>query len=121
LKVIELRPYGRGNERRCPDCDGTGRHTFTVEVVVRHGRYDDRPSTYFNTFRVSVVPDTVLPIYDECADMKPPDHICQAYRDERWIWHSDHKVTQLDPTEVPITLPPAAKPGMWAVQLKVHR
>ena len=48
----------------CPDCDGTGRHTFTVEVACpctlgRSGSMPDCGGTGIRTHRVSVVPDMV--------------------------------------------------------------
>jgi hypothetical protein len=58
----------------CPDCDGTGRHTFTVEVAcgcrTPYGLHQpvaniiDCGGTGKVTHRVSVVPDMVLPIYE---------------------------------------------------------
>ena len=85
----------------CPDCHGTGRHVFEIEVECDEPdirRYEDlgwhygptcdrrqcRDGEY--TLPVHVVEGMVLPITD--------------------VWN------------VPITPPPTAKPGMYAVQLQ---
>lgn len=108
----------------CDDCIN-GRHTFTIEI---DGWYDEAAGAFVGavrgnrTLRVSVVPDVVLPIYDECPDEKPADHICHAWaggqQSAEWWYHRSFDYT--DWTERQITLPPAAEPGMWAVQLQVH-
>lgn len=106
----------------CPDCDGTGRHVFDISVdrnamPMRDGVHIGRDIT----LRVHVVPGMVLPIHDWCPDEKPADHICHAWKggqqSEEWWQHRSFDHT--DWTERQITLPPAAAPGMWAVQLKV--
>jgi hypothetical protein len=114
LKVIELRPYGRGNERRCPDCDGTGRHTFTVEV-----EWVDGQRTPPQRFRVSVVPGMVLPIvdqYDETYDGMPSLE-CRDEGDIFWLYDQAYCDAPMnsDVEPIEVTLPPAAAPGMWAV------
>jgi hypothetical protein len=114
----------------CPDCDGTGRHTFTVEV----GGHSRTPSLSMElsgeapcdgcvrTYRVSVVPGMVLRIISmsaACADDAPPLPfiISPVRRGEATVIagypDADH--------ETVITLPPAAQPGMWAVKLRVEK
>ncbi len=106
----------------CSDCGGTGRHTFDIEVERSCDTLANALRCDPVTYRVSVVPGMVLPIHDECPDEKPADHICHAWsgiNGEQWFQHRsfDHD----DWTERPITLPPDAKPGMFAVQLEVHQ
>jgi hypothetical protein len=99
----------------CPDCDGTGRHTFTIEVD--DGEYPlDRPLD----FRCSVVPGMVLPIVDQDDGCPDTPHVCLfccclgGEEHQQW-WYYDG-----DETEEEITPPPAAAPGMFAVLLKVQ-
>jgi len=125
------RPHCTLVARHCPDCDGTGRHTFTIEVACEAcGDRHDHPignSSGGATFRVSVVPDMVLPIYDhdellDGAVSLPRDwapHIdimggepllctrCEKYSED---WDEDR-----------ITLPPAAAPGQYAVKVQLHQ
>jgi hypothetical protein len=63
---------------------------------------------------VSVVPGMVLPIQDE-AEVSGPRQIVKSSsaNGHWWLW-DDHG------QNATITLPPDAKPGMWAVQLR-HR
>jgi len=122
--------YGGSSHHRCPACGGTGRHTFTIDVDLSHAEMGCTKSEVLEgggiwptrTYRVSVAPGMVLPILDECPDYDPPDHICQAWGDGRWIWHKSDDVAGLDGiTEEPVTLPSAATPGMYAVKLVVHQ
>jgi hypothetical protein len=110
----------------CPDCIN-GQHTFTVEVrcIECHERdllgfTPTRNCSGIRTHRVSVAPGMVLPIHDECPDEDPIEHVCQAYRDERWILHLDWKKLKCQPSERQLTLPPAAAPGMWAAKVAVR-
>jgi len=120
----DLRPAGwlyiRGEGwQLCPDCDGTGRHTFTVEVerpIPMLNANPDRPditSNEIRTYRVSVVPGMVLPITTGDAPYLGGPHV--------WMSSTGHRpqdaVAYLDEGSTPITLPPAAAPGMWAVKL----
>jgi hypothetical protein len=115
---------------RCPDCDGTGRRTFTIELECPicngkrsefcgygDGLPDDNPSCSMGVERVAVHVVEVLPIHDYCTDYKPADHICHAWRDDRWYWHRSERGDR--PTEKIITLPDSAAPGMWAVLLAI--
>ena len=95
----------------CNDCDGTGRHTFTVECEC-----DACPEfagiSHKRTLRVHVI--DVLPIINEGQ-----------------LMDGTHTVVLIDPTGQAhlldgvaphvITLPPAAEPGSWLVRLAVHR
>lgn len=86
----------------CPDCDGTGRHTFTI-----------------GTRRVHVVPGMVVPIM--AASDKREDNLT-----ERCIIMWDDYAELFDPDLnadrwTRIALPIAAQPGMYAVQLEVHQ
>jgi hypothetical protein len=97
----------------CDECDGTGRHTFDIEV--ENDTYLIDPSF---TYRVSVVPGMVLPIYSlmDNTDMRPAIFLSPRTHD------GDTGATIIGGSkQTPTTLPPAAKPGMWAVQVEVHR
>jgi hypothetical protein len=103
----------------CPDCDGTGRHTFDIEVA-----WQTEVDAYESErLRVSVVPGMVLPIVD-----------CVGAFAEVWenftpnpavLWRRGN-VYNVGPkllvgnTLTRIALPPAAAPGMWAVQVQVQ-
>ena len=91
-------------------CDGTGRHTFTIEVsfgVMTRG---------FRIHRVSVVPGMVLPIVADADDL--PDCPPLIEMDDGGVRFFDEGVVETNDAE-PITLPPAAAPGMWAVKLRI--
>jgi hypothetical protein len=103
----------------CPDCDGTGRHTFTIEV--ENDTYLIDPSF---TYRVSVVLGMVLPIYgeDDMGDRLPQEwmpHITINSFNAAQQWWRNPKCPD-EWANDGITLPPAAKPGMWAVKLEVR-
>jgi hypothetical protein len=102
----------------CPDCDSTGRHTFTVEVEQLCDTLANALRCDLITFRVSVVPGMVLPIVDNSNDWEHGhiDHIDMM--DETAILRTNTEGFCQD-GEI-ITLPPAAKPGTCAVQLQVH-
>lgn len=115
---------------RCPDCHGTGRHVFGIEVEcdesVNHHPESTSPCT--STRRVFVVPGMVLGIFDPVAGCPGPasPHICWSSIDRRVGSDTDGcwlLVTgTLHDASPSITLPPAAKPGDWAVQLQeVHQ
>jgi len=94
----------------CVECHGTGRHIFTIEVAEPW----DKPGEPCGTLLVHVVPDMVLPTINE---------------DD--LLNGTHPVVLIDPYDEAhvldgirprlVTLPPAAKPGMWAVQLQEVR
>jgi hypothetical protein len=99
---------GAGRNRyKCSDCAGTGRHTFTVEVEF----VTDDPVSITTDIRVSVVPGMVLPITGE-MDGGP-------LRIERVEGYQDEMIGPDDQFIRDVTLPPAAKPGMWCVQVKI--
>ena len=100
-------PDGTG-DMECPDCDGTGRPTF--DIVVDQGLMQELP------LRVHVL--DVLPIiYPESCRSKAPDKCVEmAPGWDNMLWLSADQEHAL-----PITLPPAAEPGMWAVRLKIHQ
>lgn len=106
----------------CTDCD-TGRHAFAVEVEEHWTAYGES-GTGARTLRVSVVPDMVMPIYDPVAlmdgDGLPEEWMPHVTVDslgsvQRW-WRDPEYLDEWDDED--ITLPPAAKPGMWAIQLR---
>ncbi len=102
----------------CEDCDGTGQHTFHIEPECPVCDTSNGDRCYNpHTYRVSVVPGMVLPIHDHCPDEKPADHICCPTT----VWTQHRSFDHDDWTERQITLPPDAKPGMFAVQLEVHQ
>ena len=98
----------------CDICDGTGRHTIGAEVV-EYEPYGDSVRRHSVTYRASVIPGMILPIRDNETDYDPPNHsgdvfICAdgtAYIDTPEDYMTD------------VTLPPAARPGMWALKLRV--
>lgn len=99
----------------CPDCDGTGRHTFEVEVESWSGTHTYDGSRSIRTLRVHVVPGMVLPIVDSDDWVEGVDCIEANPYGEFWL-----HLASLPPLAARgITLPPAAKPGMWAVQLRI--
>ena len=98
----------------CLDCVN-GRHTFTVEVQC--GTWADCSPTCsgVNTLRVSISPGMVLPIV---AAPARPDHRAIVQLQEP---HSGAVLFDPDQDAAPIiTLPPDARPGMWAVLLDIH-
>jgi len=119
----------------CPDCDGTGRHTFTIEVectgklveVTDNGRFglscDGGCGKEYPwgtlTFTVHVL--DVLPIVNEAGSKGIPGRVIThnvmtglgGTVVRTWLWDG------LEARE-PITLPPAAQPGQWLVRLAVH-
>ena len=103
--------YRDGYSIHCLDCVD-GRHKFTEEVEVPQ----TLPKHWPAHLCVSVVPGMVLPITAEVTDSASvqiaPDGTAfqlDAYT-EGAPWSGGRRVT----------LPPDAKPGMWAVLLKVH-
>lgn len=99
---------------QCLVCDGTGRHTFTIEVEVPRITMWDTNAR--RTFRVSVVPDMVLPIVDIWPTDAPAIFHDPSSPVSEWWW----TYAVPDGWNMPITLPPAATPGMFAVKLQVH-
>jgi hypothetical protein len=111
----------------CPDCDCTGRPTFEVEVECVNygdthigsaksgtGRCENGGCAGgVATLRVHVVPGTVLQLLD--GDVKRDEYPTDAiYHSAGVGWWRDSDYERI------ITLPDAAKPGMWAVLLEVH-
>lgn len=110
----------------CPDCDGTGRHTFTIEVACEAcGDRHDIPignSSGGSTLRVHVVPDMVLKIVDNGHDLvRTYESGCVLEARHRDTKEAMHLYVKLGVGVETITLPPAAQPGMWAVKLEVHQ
>jgi len=100
----------------CPTDCIDGRHTFTIEVnyicdhrtIERDTQWQDHERRCIpHTYRVSIVPDTLLPIMDD----QPGRHYSQPF-----IWLDAHGACRSNGD--PIALPPTAKPGQFAVQLK---
>ena len=122
------RGWGKAKQSTCPDCGGSGRHTFEIEtgcdcewnqsddcLVAQYGCGVD------HTHRVHVVPGMVLPVYD-MEDDRCPDtphvcvfHACSAGEPFDQWWYTD-----ADGVTDDITVPAATKPGDWLVQLQVH-
>jgi len=113
---------------RCTGCDGTGRSTFDLEVRCDFCHGNTAPSKVVappcwkcsgrksHTHQVSVVPGMVLPIVADADDL--PDCPPLIEIDDRGTRFFDEGVVETNDAE-PITLPPDAKPGMWAVLLAV--
>ena len=106
----------------CPDCDGTGRHTFDIEAwlcdVYDCAKCIGGVHKRIDTFRVHVI--DVLPIVEmSLGDRYPnpaPDRFAYVSR--------PGALRVVDLREQSDThsgkAPPAAQPGMWAVLLDVH-
>lgn len=99
---------------RCSGCNGTGRHTFDIEVG-----YDGiiRPHAHRFRYRVSIVEGMVLPIYGEDAEQYNYGRWIETLDDDafQFWWDEEQQRHRSDH----VTLPSAAKPGMWAVLLRV--
>ena len=133
---------GAGRNRyKCPDCGGTGRHTFVIKVArpqpqcdaawPEHSVGDYNPSccrfpkscsAYESVaHRVSVVPGMVLPIHQAQGPIPETEFIAdwgdRFLGQPRWVLMP--KETSSDAGQT-VTLPPDAKPGMWAVQVQRH-
>lgn len=103
----------------CPDCID-GRHTF--EIGVEFKWISDEPvdglPRVTGDYRVSVVPGMVLRFFDWTGTYDPertPQHISLSRDGQRWTYFPQQGVGK---TEL-VTLPPAAKPGMWCVLVRV--
>ena len=117
----------------CPDCDGTGRHTFTIEVEneewhcetcndsgISHTGDTASSCGYCptdHTYSVSVVPGMVLRVVasDEPCDPAELRNVIVSMDNG-----SANYITERNSIAT-TTLPPDARPGMWAVQLQVHQ
>lgn len=114
-----------GTPRRDPGCIN-GRHAFDVEVecgvaMCRNGNpgyWEDGgkcgycDGSTIQSRRVSVVPGMVLPIVhhlDWLSDLR-----CVEFDKD-----GDYQLWDGRGNPTPATLPPAARPGMWAVKLRV--
>jgi hypothetical protein len=108
-----------GYDDPCPDCHGTGRHTFTLDVREPCRSDVDRWND-IKTLSVHVV--EVLPIIEwdtvdlglphpvPCMTIDPHGNALEA--DEAGVdWFKAHDRT----------LPPDAAPGMFAVRLAIHK
>jgi hypothetical protein len=130
----------------CPVCNGNGRHTFDVTVPcpdclpdqpgwvlsggnekkLPDGRWvwfcscRDRERPFDEPFgtvtkRVSIVPGTVLSIQNE--SLNQTDTIWDRGDGTFWLIVDDSDGRE-PPVGLPVHPPPAAKPGMYAVQLQ---
>ena len=94
------------------DCDGTGRHTFTVEV---EGEWSPRMHAD-RSLRVSIREGMVLPIHGDAGwgERQWPGHAhVELMETQTILWRGPDDFEH-------ITLPPDAQPGMWAVLLDIH-
>jgi hypothetical protein len=108
-------------EGDCTDCID-GRHTFTVEVEPFNAELADAFNLPFVpiTHRVSVVPGMVLPIVEEAGSKDIPGRVV-TYNVQSGLGGSVVRTWLWDGLEAreSITLPPDARPGMWAVLVKM--
>jgi len=118
-----VRRIRRGDRRTkkavCPDCGGTGRHTFTIEVACEAcGDRHDIPigdSSGGATLRVHVL--DVLPIVENAEwDGTTLPIICRSTFDRDYFLR-----LPLPSHNEGITLPPAAAPGQYAVKVQFHQ
>ena len=100
----------------CPDCDGTGRHTFEVAVACIDPKCPHcTTGGPMSRYRASIIPGMILPIRDNETDFEPLNHsgdifICadgSAYIDTESDYMTD------------IILPSAAASGMFVVKVKI--
>jgi hypothetical protein len=101
----------------CGDCDGTGRHTFPIEVehdgpTGAHIASSD--GSFRRVYRVSVKPGMVLPIVEHEQWRLDPMFPVVTKVMLRYMLRRANGTCDW------ITLPSAAKPGMWCVKLQVH-
>jgi hypothetical protein len=105
----------------CPDCDGTGRHTFTLDVDTNVGwrGIEDGPPNLPDIFTVHVV--QVLPIVEwDTVDLGLPHAVPCMTIDPHG---NGLEVTERDAHDyfgINRTLPASAAPGKYAVQLAIH-
>lgn len=109
-------------EEVCPSCDGTGRHTFDVEVECLCEPESGLDGCEAGTYRVHVISGMVLPIVEtipastsHLIENEPAVFSDPEWRDEWFIRTTDGCIDSLG-----VTLPSAAAPGMFAVKLGVH-
>ena len=138
------------NDGVCPDCNGTGSHTFDVEVECWHdckrfggsvpgwargSGWDWVPCWCDGTFkialRVSIIPGMILPIIRGACPAPTnsphrPAHVHLAEpsddnQDQSGICKEDCDLVWDNPwkSQNLVTLPPAARPGMWAVKVRI--
>lgn len=118
----------------CPDCID-GRHTFEIEVEgcvcdSEHGYVDSCPGNQWH--RVSIVPGMVLPIYGVPMPLGTGRATDWGDADEMMLFVESTPQPFIGIMQVSgtaylvdvgqaerITLPPAAKPGVFAVKLTV--
>ena len=113
-----LVPFGlpSNGPERCPDCID-GRHTFEIEVATSESKGFGE---FIDTYRVSIVPGMVLPIVDTLPESGYQVEGQRAvFNDPAWPGESFIRNIRGDIDGI-AALPPAAKPGMWAVQLNVQ-
>jgi hypothetical protein len=99
---------------RCRDCDGTGRHTFTLDVEDP----DAAPIYIPMTKDLTVHVVEVMPIVDHLRESRRPriQKLSAPKMSGQTHW--------VDDGERPgkkIQLPATAAPGKWAVRLAIHK
>jgi hypothetical protein len=113
---------------RCTFCDGTGRHTLTVEVGEQTALAESDPefaaSLRSLTLRVSVVPGMVLPVHVIPSPLEPDEMMWKLETTPQPFIGiaqvSGLAVLVEHDRATPIALPPDAKVGGYAVKVKVH-
>jgi hypothetical protein len=111
----------------CPDCDGTGRHTFTLDVECvlpmcvngQRGYWQDgHPCGYCNatgTSHLSVHVVEVLPIYGKTQPPTEVRRFIAKWRETEWV------IADRDAyTGQAVNMPTDAANDVWAVRLAVH-
>ena len=106
----------------CPACHGRKRHIFTVELEREWGALEPHPplATPVRTLAVHVI--NVLPVVD-WTDESCDESTSVEIRDDgsAWLYDDDYlRDVQCLTGPKPITLPPAAEPGMWLARLEVQ-
>lgn len=101
----------------CPACNGTGRHTFDLEVEADYFLEPTHHHVLADVHRVSVIEGMVPPIVADYDESGPFPLIVQDEDLRFYLVTAEDEAAGSD--GAPITLPPAAAPGMFAVKLKV--
>ena len=104
------------DEIECPDCDGSGRHTFDIEVECSCEASDEWcQHGWTDGLRVSVV--EVLPVVE--WDGQPEGIACLDTLGNVWYPDIDREGEPVHYLEDHAVLPESAAPGKYVVRLRV--
>jgi hypothetical protein len=103
----------------CPDCHGTGQHTFTIDVEGECMSIANGRLRRYDGFAISVHVVAVLPIHGATGHWPDATHL-SLDEGNRTVWLWTWTGQGFDFTRHYCTLPADAAPGMFAVRLAVH-